>query len=172
MSRVIVLLFFLLSSCDNLIEEDLRVEEYGTYYTSMDCWWSRNEGPDTFIFNCADNLDTNLISGQVAFAMLRDAEEEHYFTICGRDIILNSGYDLHDNLIRILTNDQYACHEHYENQLGNEFDTTWDAEQSVLQIIWRPPNEVHKALTLYLPPPEGESVRVLGTVYYKTGFFN
>ena len=72
----------------------------------------------------------------------------------------------------MLTDDKYACHEHYENQLGNEFDATWDSDRSALQIIWRPPNEVHKALTLYLPPPEGESVRVLGTVYYKTGFFN
>ena len=138
----------------------------------MDCWWSRNDGPNSFIFNCADDLETELISGSVAFAMLRDDEEEQYFTICGRDISLSSGYDLHDNLIGILTNDKYACHEHYENQLGNEFDTSWDADRSALQIIWRPPNEIHKALTLYLPPPEGESMRVLGTVYYKTGFFN
>ena len=172
MSRLLLVLVFCLSSCANLIEEELRVEEYGDYYTSMDCWWSRNSGPDTFIFNCADNLDTELISGKVAFAMLRDSEEEHYFTICGRNIVLNSGYSLHDNLISLLTNDKYACHEHYENHLGNEYDTMWDADQSVLQIIWRPPNDVHKALTLYLPLAEGESVRVLGTVYYKTGFFN
>ncbi len=172
MSRLLLLLVLCLSSCANLIEEDLRVEEYGDYYTSMDCWWGRDTGPQTFIFNCADNLATDLISGHVAFAMLRDANEKNYFTICGRDIELNSGYNLHDSLIGILTDDTYACHEHYENQLGNEFDTVWDESQRVLQIIWRPPDEHHKVLTLYLPLPEGDSIRVLGTIYYKTGFFN
>ena len=105
MYKLIFLLFLFLSSCVNLIEEDLRVEEYGDYYTSMDCWWSRNTGPDTFIFNCADNLETDLISGTVAFAMLRDASEDQYFTICGRDIILNSGYNFFNTDIAVMLPD-------------------------------------------------------------------
>tara|TARA_Y100001938_G_C7990624_1_gene379303 strand:- start:324 stop:833 length:510 start_codon:yes stop_codon:yes gene_type:complete len=167
-SRLVLLLFIFLTSCVNLIEEEIRAEEYGDYYADMDCWWSKNEGPNTFVFNCHDNLETDLISGQVAFALIRDDDEEYYFTICGRNIVLNSGYTLHDTLIAFLTADKYACHEHYENQLGNEFDTIWDAQRRALQVIWRPVDDVHKALTLYLPLPEGDSVRVLATLYYKT----
>tara|TARA_R110002020_G_scaffold185624_4_gene383308 strand:- start:269 stop:763 length:495 start_codon:yes stop_codon:yes gene_type:complete len=162
----------LLCSCTNVIEENIRVEEYGEQYAVMDCWWSNNDGPETIIFYCHDNLETDLISGQVRFAIERDSNGEEYFSICGRDIILNSGYSLHDTLIRTLTDNTYSCHHHYEGQLGNEFDTIWDEGHSALQVIWRPPEADHKVLTIYVPDPEGESLRVSGTVYYKFGIFN
>lgn len=165
-------LLVLLTSCNSLSDEDIRIEEYGEEYAIMDCWWSKNEGPNTLIFWCDEQLDTPLISGFVSLAVERDIEEEEFFSICGTDVILNSGYDLHDTLIASLTNNNYNCYNHYENNVGNEFDSLWLPEAKVLQIIWRPADKEHQALTIYIPSPEGESVRVLGTVYHKTGIFN
>ena len=172
MNKIVICFFLLLCSCSNIGEEDIRIEEYGEEYAVMDCFWSRNEGPNTVVFWCDKQMDTQLISGFVSLAIERGPEEDEFFSICGRDIILNSGYDLHDTLIASLTNNTYNCYNHYENKLGNEFDSLWDPEINVLQIIWRPPDDEHQALTLYIPSPEGESVRVSGTVYHKTGFFN
>ena len=170
------LLYFLplilLASCTSISNKEIRIEEYGEHYASMDCWWSRNEGPNTLVFWCDKQLDTPLISGFVSLAIERDAEEEQFFSICGTDVILNSGYDLHDTLIASLTNNNYNCYNHYENNVGNEFDSLWDPEANILQIIWRPADKEHQALTIYIPSPEGESVRVLGTVYHKTGVFD
>ena len=165
-------LLVLLTSCNSLSDEDIRIEEYGEEYAIMDCWWSKNEGPNTLIFWCDEQLDTPLISGFVSLAVERDIEEEEFFSICGTDVILNSGYDLHDTLIASLTNNNYNCYNHYENNVGNEFDSLWLPEAKVLQIIWRPADKEHKALTIYIPSPGGESLRVLGTVYHKTGIFN
>ena len=166
------LLLILLTYCNSLSDKDIRIEEYGEEYAVMDCWWSRNEGPNTLLFWCDKNLDTELISGFVSLAIERGPDEEEFFSICGRDIILNSGYNLHDTLIASLTDNSYNCYNHYENNIGNEFDSVWDPDVSILQIIWRPADKEHQALTLYIPSPEGESVRVLGTVYHKTGIFN
>ena len=172
MNKIVICLLLLLCSCSSIIEEDIRIEEYGEEYAIMDCWWSRNQGPNTLLFWCDKNLNTDLISGFVSLAIERDPEENEFFSICGRDIILNSGYNLHDTLIASLTNNNYNCYNHYENNIGNEFDSVWDPDVSILQIIWRPADKEHQALTLYIPSPEGESVRVLGTVYHKTGIFN
>ena len=162
MNKIVICLLLLLCSCSNIDEEDIRIEEYGEEYAIMDCWWSRNQGPNTLVFWCDKNLNTDLISGFVSLAIERDLEEEEFFSICGRDVILNSGYDLHDTLIASLTNNNYNCYNHYENNIGNEFDSIWDPEANALQIIWRPPDKDHQALTIYIPSPEGASVRVLG----------
>ena len=172
MNKIVICLFLLLCSCSNIGEEDIRIEEYGEEYAIMDCWWSRNEGPNTLVFWCDKQLDTLLISGFVSLAIERDTEEEQFFSICGTDVILNSGYDLHDTLIASLTDNNYNCYNHYENNIGNEFDSIWDPEINILQIIWRPPDSTHQALTLHIPPSEGDSVRVLGTIYHKIGTFN
>ena len=172
MNKIVICLFLLLCSCSNIGEEDIRIKEYGEEYAVMDCFWSQNEGPNTVVFWCDNDLETNLISGFVSLAIERGPEKDEFFSICGRDIILNSGYDLHDTLIASLTNNTYNCYNHYENKLGNEFDSIWDPESNILQIIWRPPDDVHQVLTLYIPSPEGEFARVSGTVYHKTGFFN
>ncbi len=172
MNKIVICLFLLLCSCSNIGEEDIRIEEYGEEYAVMDCFWSQNEGPNTVVFWCDNDLQTNLISGFVSLAIERGPEEAEFFSICGRDIILNSGYDLHDTLIASLTNNTYNCYNHYENNIGNEFDSLWDPDINILQIIWRPPDADHQALTLYIPDPEEGSVRVSGTVYHKTGFFN
>jgi hypothetical protein len=171
-NKIVICLFLLLCSCSNIGEEDIRIEEYGEEYAVMDCFWSQSEGPNTVVFWCDNDLETDLISGFVSLAIERGPEEDEFFSICGRDIILNSGYDLHDTLIASLTNNTYNCYNHYENKIGNEFDSLWDPELNILQIIWRPPDDNHQVLTLYIPPPVDQSARVSGTIYHKTGFFN
>ena len=48
-------------SCSNIGEEDIRIEEYGEQYAIMDCWWSRNEGPNTLLFWCDKNLERDRV---------------------------------------------------------------------------------------------------------------
>lgn len=177
MYKLLIVLFVLLSSCINFTEEQVRIQEYGDYYASMDCWWGTGTN---FIVFCRENLDTELIYGDVIFQIVKDINEETYFKICGKNVILNSGYELQDYYIEILTEDRTACYDFYETELGNKFDAIWDPEKSVLQLIWRPENQLHKALTLYIPPSDevitsysgNSSPPVIGILYYKTGMFD
>jgi hypothetical protein len=116
-------------------------------------------------------VSTELISGYVSLAVGEDLSGEEYFSICGRDIVLNSGHELHDNLIAAMTQYTYDCYESYERKLGNEFDWIWHAPSSTLQLIWRFEDELDKVLTVFVPK-QVDSPRVLGSVYYKTGYFN
>jgi hypothetical protein len=70
-----------------------------------------------------------------------------------------------------MTQYTYDCYEAYERKLGNEFDWIWDEPTSTLQLIWRPEDDLDKVLTVFVPK-EVDSPRVLGSVYYKTGYFN
>jgi hypothetical protein len=172
MHRLLLLLLFVLSSCITTpAEEDVRQKEYGELYATMDCWWSSQEHIASTIFWCADTLETELISGYVSLAVIQDLDGVEFFSICGRDIILNSGHELHDNLIAAMTQDTYDCYESYERKLGNEFDWIWDEPTSTLQLIWRPEDDLHKVLTVFIPK-QIDSTRVLGSVYYKSGYFN
>ncbi|HHZ95136.1 MAG TPA: hypothetical protein EYN67_06170 [Flavobacteriales bacterium] len=172
MKKLLLFIILLLFGCS--IEpspEDIRIQEYGDLYTTMNCWWSSQELIAPTIFWCAENLETELISGYVSLAISNDIDGEQFFSICGREIILNSGHDLHDNLIAAMTEHTYDCYEAYERRLGNEFDWIWDEPSSTLQLIWRPKDEVDKVMTIFVPPQE-DSPRVIGSVYYKTGYFN
>jgi len=171
MYRILILLVLLCSCSNNITEEDIRQEEYGVLYATMDCWWSSQEAIASTIFWCADDLETELISGHVSLAVIQDLDGVEFFSICGRNIILNSGHELHDNLIAAMTQDNYDCYESYERKLGNEFDWIWDEPTSTLQLIWRPEDDLDKVLTVFVPK-QVDSPRVLGSVYYKTGYFN
>jgi len=172
MYKIIVLLIVLLSSCsNNVTEEDIRQEEYGELYATMDCWWSSQQAIASTIFWCADTLKTEFISGYVSLAIIEDLDGVEFFSICGREIVLNSGHALHDNLIASMTQYTYDCYESYERKLGNEFDWIWDVPTSTLQLIWRPEDDLDKVLTVFVPK-QVDSPRVLGSVYYKTGYFN
>ena len=171
MYKILVLLILLCSCSNNLTEEDIRQEEYGELHATMDCWWSSQQTMVSTIFWCADNLETDLISGYVSLAVIRDLDGIEFFSICGREITLNSGHSLHDNLIAAMTQHTYDCYESYERQLGNEFDWIWDEPTSTLQLIWRPEDDLDKVLTVFVPK-QVDSPRVLGSVYYKTGYFN
>jgi len=170
--KVLALIILTLCSCSNsLIEEDIRQQEYGELYATMDCWWSSQDLISPTLFWCTDNLETEFISGYVSLAIEEDLDGEQFLSICGRNIILNSGVNVYDNLIALMTEYTYNCIDSYERSLGNEFDWIWNAPTKTLQLIWRPEDEPDKALTLFVPEEEG-SPRVLGFVYYKTGNFN
>ena len=171
MYKILVLLILLCSCSNNITEEDIRQEEYGELYTTMDCWWSSQEGMVSTVFWCTDDLSTELISGYVSLAVMQDLDGVNFFSICGREVKLNSGHSLHDNLIASMTQHTYDCYESYERQLGNEFDWIWDEPTSTLQLIWRPEDDLDKVLTVFVPK-QVDSPRVLGSVYYKTGYFN
>ena len=171
MYKILVLLILLCSCSNNITEEDIRQEEYGELYATMDCWWGSQQGMVSTIFWCADDLATELISGYVSLAVVQDLDGVNFFSICGREVKLNSGHSLHDNLIASMTQYTYDCYESYERQLGNEFDWIWDEPTSTLQLIWRPEDDLDKVLTVFVPK-QVDSPRVLGSVYYKTGYFN
>ena len=171
MYKIIVLLILLCSCSNNLTEEDIRQQEYGELYATMDCWWSSQDLMSPALFWCSENLETELISGYVSLAIEEDLDGEQFFSICGKNITLDSGYDLHDNLIAAMTQHTYDCYEAYERSLGNEFDWIWDAPTNTLQLIWRPDDTLDKVLTLFVPE-KTDSARVLGLVYYKSGYFN
>ena len=172
MFRYFVFLLILVTGCTNLpSEEDIRQQEYGELYATMDCWWSSNDTLPAAIFWCNDDLDTSLIKGYVSLAVETDIDATNYFSICGKDVTLNSGHNLHDTLIASMTNGTYNCYNAYETELGNAFDWIWDEDTTTLQLIWRPENEEHKVLTLFVPE-RVDGPNVLGTVYYKTGVFN
>jgi hypothetical protein len=174
MYKIIVLLvmFLLLYSCSsNRTEEDIRQQEYGELYATMECWWSSQQLIAPTLFWCNDELETELITGRVSLAVGYDLEGEQYLSICGKEITLNSGHNLHDSLIAAMTQYNYNCYESYERSLGNEFDWIWDEKTSTLQLIWRPDYELDKVLTLFVPEKK-DSPRVLGSLYYKTGYFD
>tara|TARA_Y100000310_G_scaffold168032_2_gene168078 strand:- start:5683 stop:6096 length:414 start_codon:yes stop_codon:yes gene_type:complete len=137
----------------------------------MDCWWSNQENYAPTYFHCSENISTELISGYVSLAIGEDLNGEEYFSICGKDIILNSGYNLHDDLIFAMTQYTYNCYDSYERELGDEFDWIWSDEDSMLQLIWRPDYLEDQVLTLFIEKKE-DSPRVLGSVYYKSGYFD
>lgn len=163
----------LLTSCiaTNLNEEDVLQQEYGELYATMDCWWGSQDSLPKAIFWCSENLDTNLIAGYVSLAIEVDLQEQVYFSICGLDVTLNTGHDLHDVLIAGMTQGSYSCYNAYETELGNEFDWLWNEQENTLQLIWRPEDEVHTALTVVVPE-RIDAPNVIGSVYYKTGNFD
>jgi len=169
--RLLFLLIFLCSCVINPSVEEVRIQEYGDLYAIMDCWWSDQENNPAAIFWCTEDLETELISGHVSLAIQNDLAGEEFFSICGRDVVLNTGHPLHDNTVVVLTHNSYNCIDSYERELGNEFDWLWDEDNRSLQLIWRPKDEVHKVLTLFVEE-HIESPRTEGRVYYKTGYFD
>jgi len=170
MYKILVLLILLCSCSNNITEEDIRQQEYGELYFTMNCWWGTQNTFSPTIVACSQEVTTELISGFVSFEVRKDLDHQEFLSICGRNIVLNTGYALHDNLIPPLT-EYYNCFDAYENELGNVFDWLWDEDARVLQLIWRPSNEPDKVLTLFIDPP-GAQLQVSGRVYYKTGYFN
>tara|TARA_R110002020_G_scaffold394715_1_gene604708 strand:+ start:8013 stop:8528 length:516 start_codon:yes stop_codon:yes gene_type:complete len=171
MYRLLIALILLISCSSNLTEEDVRQQEYGELYATMDCWWSSQPNLAPSLFWCTETLETELISGYVSVAVLEDLDGEEMFSICGKNVTLNSGVSIYDNLVASMTEYTYDCFEAYERNLGNEFDWIWDLPTSTLQLIWRPNDEPDKVLTIYVPE-KVDSPRVLGSVYYKTGYFD
>ena len=171
MHRLLIGLILLVSCSSTLTAEDVRQQEYGELYGTMDCWWTTQANFAPALFWCTETLETELISGYISIAVLEDLDGEEMFSICGKNVTLNSGVVAYDNLIAAMTHHTYDCFEAYERNLGNEFDWIWDGNTNTLQLIWRPENDVDKVLTLFVPE-KGDSPRVLGSIYYKTGYFD
>ena len=171
MYRLLILLMFLCSCSNNLTKEEVRIQEYGELYFTMDCWWSNQELLAPTIFQCSETVATDLISGYISLAVEEDLNGEEFFSICGKNIVLNTGHHIHDTLIPAMTEYVYNCIDSYERNLGDEFDWIWDNQANILQIIWRPENDMDKVLTLFIEE-RADSSRVLGSVYYKTGYFD
>ena len=171
MNRILILVLLLSACGSSLSEEDIRIQEYGDLYFTMDCWWSSQELLAPTIFFCTESVESELISGYISLAIEEDLNGEQFFSICGRNVTLNSGHDIHDTLIEIMTEYTYNCINSYERHLGDDFDWLWDDEKAMLQLIWRPKDVAHKALTLFVGENTG-SPHVLGSVYYKTGYFD
>jgi len=169
--RFLFLLILLISCATGPDPEDVLVAEYGELYFTMTCWWSSQENLAPTLFWCTEDIETELISGYVSLAIEEDLDGESFLSICGKEVTLNSGNNLHDTLITSMTQYSYNCYESYERKLGNEFDWIWDEEINMLQLIWRPEDDEDKVLTLFIEEKE-DSPRVMGNVYYKTGYFN
>ncbi len=171
MYRFLFLLILLISCTTGPDPEDVLVAEYGELYFTMTCWWSSQQNLAPTLFWCTEDIETELISGYVSLAIEEDLDGESFLSICGKEVTLNSGNSLHDTLITSMTQYSYNCYESYERNLGNEFDWIWDEETNMLQLIWRPEDDEDKVLTLFIEEKE-DSPRVMGNVYYKTGYFN
>tara|TARA_R110000824_G_scaffold22464_5_gene82197 strand:- start:1881 stop:2375 length:495 start_codon:yes stop_codon:yes gene_type:complete len=155
----IALLLFL-TGCPNISPPDINEQQYGTLYFTMECVW-RNHNDGETLWWCSQDVETELLTGHLALELLEDDR----LAFCGEDLVLNSGHELHDNLVSLLTKNIFNCIYTPENELGNEFDWLWYKEDKTLQIIWRPEDSNHKQLTLIIDP--GRPVTdVRGRVYY------
>jgi len=115
------------------------------------------------IFLFCSCFPVELIEGYI-FISLRTLTE---LAICGKNLLLNTGYSLHDNLIPALTQNNYHCYISTEVELGNEFDWVWNENLRRLQLIWRAEEIETKILTLIIEEGEADHL-VSGEVYYKT----
>ena len=156
-----VIILIALISCGPKQLPEIEIHAAGKLYFTMDCVW-RNWGNGQALWWCSANAITDLIDGYVFLELL----ENEILSFCGEDLILNSGYDLHDNWVAALTSGRFNCINTPENNLGNEFDWIWYQEEHTLELIWRPDETQTKILTLIID--EGPPVSTVnGTVYYR-----
>jgi len=161
--RVYLLSILLLNACITVDNSDI-FDEYGEYYFSMDCVW-RNHNDGQTLWWCSEDVEVELMQGHLALELL----EDNRLSFCGENLLLNTGHELHDTWVSILTQNQFNCIISGETELGNEFDWLWHKGDRTLQIIWRPKNASEKHLTLIIDP--GPPVTdVIGRVYYKEIF--
>jgi len=161
--KAYLLFLLLLCSCTVNSPPDI-VPDYGDEYFRIGCYW-----PDPTrvlqpaVWRCFENVETELLSGFL-YMELEDATSLYF---CGEDLTLRSGIDLYDNLVNFITKGTYDClHLTEDKNAGNAFDWTWDSNNNILQIIWRPDNDPHKMLTLTIEDEEYNQV-VRSTVYYR-----
>ena len=161
MNKAFLVSILLLCSCSPVENNDL-IEQYGEHYFSMDCAWTPPEANDG-IWWCEQDVTTDLISGYIVVSLRTTTK----LAICGREVVLNTGYDLHDQLIPHLTRNEYKCINSVERELGNEFDWLWNEDSRILQLIWRETETRQKILTLIIEKGPPDKL-VTGEVYYKS----
>ena len=164
MYKSYLIIVLILSGCASNCPPPLP-QEFGDPYFELECTWP---GPGTTeraaIWRCGNDVETSLLAGFVFLEL--EHSDSLYF--CGRDLTLNSGIDIYDNLTRLLTTDKFDClHITEDKEKGNQFDWSWDDESNILQLIWRPEDAPHKMITLIVQSAEYDDI-VKSTVYYKT----
>ena len=161
MNKSCLLLCFLLflSSCAADTPQDIQ-SDHGDQYFTMDCVW-RGYNDGQTLWWCEGHPETELLTGDLLLELL----EDNKLAFCGENITLNTGHDLHDSLIALLTNGQFNCITSVERELGNEFDWIWEKENRTLKLIWRPDDASYKKITLVIDPGT-PAATVNGTVYY------
>lgn len=164
MYRLCLIIILLLSGCAGDCPAPLPPQDFGSPYFELECSWpdpATTERPA--IWRCGNDVETPLLAGFVFLEL--EHSDSLYF--CGRDLTLNSGIGVYDNLTRLLTTDKFDClHITEDKEKGNQFDWNWDNENNILQLIWRPEDDPHKIITLVIPSAEYD-VLVKSTVYYK-----
>jgi len=163
--KLYLIIILILSGCVNDCPSPPTSLELGDPYFELDCSWVSPDSPGRVaIWRCGSDVETDLLSGFV-FLELEHADSLYF---CGRDLTLNSGIGVYDNLIRLLTTDKYDClHITEDIEKGNQFDWSWDGESNILQLIWRPEDEPQKLITLVIQSAEYDVI-IKSTVYYKT----
>tara|TARA_B100000029_G_scaffold311698_1_gene304212 strand:- start:62433 stop:62948 length:516 start_codon:yes stop_codon:yes gene_type:complete len=140
--------------------------EIGDPYFELECTWVDPWPPPPgreAVWRCGGDVETDTLSGLV-FLELEHADSLYF---CGRDLTLNSGLEIYDNLVSLLTTDSYNClHITEDKEKENQFDWNWDEEKGWLQMIWRPEDASHKMITLIVENAEYGTL-VKSTVYYK-----
>ena len=139
-------------------------QDFGDPYFELDCSWVAPDTTDrAAIWRCGSDVETPLLTGFVFLEL--EHSDSLYF--CGRNLTLNSGIGIYDNLIRLLTTNKYDClHITEDREKGNQFDWSWSNEANILQLIWRPEDEPHKMITLLIEDADYD-ILVRSTVYYK-----
>ena len=159
----LIIILLLISGCTDECDPPLD-QELGELYFELECSWP---DPDTTeraaIWRCGNDVETPLLTGFVFLEL--EHSDSLYF--CGRDLTLNSGIDVYDNLTRLLTTDKFDClHITEDREKGNQFDWDWDDERNILQLIWSPENEPQKVVTLVIEDAPYDVI-VKSIVYYK-----
>lgn len=156
-----VIFLVALLSCGPKQISGIETHIAGNLYFTMDCVW-RNWGDGESLWWCGADVRTDLVEGYIFLELL----ENEIMSFCGEDLILNTGYSLHDNWIAALTSGRFNCISSPENNLGNEFDWIWYKEEKTMELIWRANEAQTKILTLIID--EGEPVMTVeGHVYYR-----
>ena len=165
MYKLYLIIILLISGCASDCPPPPLPQDFGDPYFELECSWPEPETTERpAIWRCGNDVETPLLTGFVFLEL--EHSDSLYF--CGRDLILNSGIGVYDNLTRLLTTDKFDClHITEDKEKGNQFDWSWDPEDSILQLIWRPEEEDHKMITLIIPAAEYDVI-VKSTVYYKT----
>jgi len=160
----LIIILLIISACAHN-KEPASTSEFGELYFELDCAWVDPTAPErAAIWRCSETLANDLLTGYT-FLELENPESLY---LCGTDLILNSGVEIYDNLIELLTKDGFNClHITEDKTKGNNFDWSWDGSVNILQFIWRPDDESHKMMTLVIEKAPYDAI-IRAPVYYKT----
>ena len=158
MKKLFLLALLLFSGCSPEVPDSR-----GDLLFVMDCVWSPYSVGDWRVeWVCRKHTNNEFVSGFLTLALKEDPPGLDF---CGRDLIINTGDRLYDALAETLTRDKFKCIELTDYVPNNEFDWTWDNISYQLTMIWRPPENPQKHITLTIDSGEAHEF-IEGRVYY------